>query len=83
MIRPAVLVAAMASLASARECHDAVIHVSLSARNAIFNLSPLVTAIDTTNWALESAKQGANYTDEVLDGVSITDNTVSSHVHTG
>jgi hypothetical protein len=78
MLRPAVLVASLASLASARVCQDALIHVSISARNANFNLSPLVTAIDTSNWALESAKQGANYTDAVLDGVSTTKITIFS-----
>ncbi|KAK5946173.1 hypothetical protein PMZ80_000313 [Knufia obscura] len=69
----AAAVAAFTSVAAAARCQNLTIPVSVSARNGNFKLANPTNAIDATNFALNMARQGHNYTDEILDGY----NTVS------
>lgn len=63
--------AAFVAGVSARRCREIVVPVSLTSRNAVFDLEPLTTEVDVTNFYLNLAKQGSNYTDELLTGVGV------------
>lgn len=60
---------ALAGVASARQCQDITVHVSLQARNARFNLEPLETQMDVTNFYLGLARQGGCLMNRTLAGV--------------
>lgn len=62
------LATAFAAVAAARKCRDISVMVPLTSRNAHFDLEPLTTDIDTTDFFLGLSKQGTNYTDILLDG---------------
>jgi len=68
MRRSAVLLALGAVLASAKRCQDITVPVSLKSRNAKFNLEPLLTDVDVTNFYLRLARQGGNLMAELQDG---------------
>ncbi|KAI1616062.1 Alpha/Beta hydrolase protein [Exophiala viscosa] len=55
-------------LASAWTCQNITVPVSISARNAVFNISIPQTNIDVTNFIVDLAEQGVNYTQEILAG---------------
>lgn len=59
----------LAAIASARQCQNLTINLDLSARNGVFDLETPVTNIDVTDYILNLAKQGNNYTDSILTGV--------------
>lgn len=54
------------AVASARNCQNLTIPVSISARNTNFALQAPATNIDATNFVLNLAQPGMNYTNEVL-----------------
>lgn len=60
--------AALSSVASAAQCQNITIPVSISARNGVFNQTNPTNAIESTNFALRMARQGNNYTAESLTG---------------
>jgi len=64
----AAAIAALASSAAAAHCQNLTIPISVSARNGNFSLANPTTDIDVTNFALRTARQGHNYTAEVLEG---------------
>lgn len=66
-----VILLALASVATARKCMDITVPVRLSSRNAVFGIDLPKTEVDVTNFFLEFSKQGQNYTDVVLEGVSL------------
>ena len=61
----------LAAVASAKKCQELTVPVQVSARNGVFDTAALTphTEIDITNFALNLAQQGANYTQSVLQGV--------------
>lgn len=68
-------VAALAALVStsyAAVCQNITIPVSIQARNGVFDLANPTNNIDSTNFALRMARQGHNYTNEILTGVRPT-----------
>lgn len=65
-----VALAALASTAYAAVCQNISIPVNITARNGVFNLANPTNNIDVTNFALRMARQGHNYTNEILAGVS-------------
>jgi hypothetical protein len=69
MYKPALLVAAIAAVAEARQCTNIMVPVSLESRNGRFNVQLPETEIEATNFALELTRQGRNYTDLVLEEV--------------
>jgi hypothetical protein len=66
---PAVLLA-LAAVAAARRCQNITVPVSISAINAVFGIHAPLTEIDVTNFFLNFARQGFNYTEDVTRGVS-------------
>ena len=72
MRRSVVLLAALgAVLASAKRCQDVTVSVSLKSRNAKFNLEPLLTDVEVTDFYLRLARQGGNLMEELQDGVRL------------
>lgn len=65
-----IALAALASVAVARKCKDMMVPVSITARNAVFNLDLPLTAEKVTDFYVNLGTQGANYTAELLEGVS-------------
>lgn len=57
-----------AGLASARLCHDINIPVTISARNAVFNVAAPQTDCGVTDFILDLSQQGSNYSAAVLAG---------------
>lgn len=68
MFVSSLVVAALTAVASARSCRDISVPVSISSRNAEFDLQPLLTEIDTTEFFLGLSRQGTNLTDTLLSG---------------
>lgn len=66
---------ALATLSSARECQDITVDVDISARNVVFDLEAPASNIDVTNFILNLARQGHNYTNEILDGYATVKHT--------
>lgn len=60
--------AALTTVASAANCQNITIPVSISARNGVFNQTNPTNQIEVTNFALRMARQGDNYTMESLTG---------------
>ncbi|CAJ2513492.1 Uu.00g016110.m01.CDS01 [Anthostomella pinea] len=52
----------------ARQCHNLTIPVSISARNGLFNLTAPSNNIEVTDFILNQAQPGKNYTEAVLEG---------------
>lgn len=69
MFKPAVLLA-LATAVMARKCQNLNIPISISARNAVFNLPNPVSEIDVTNFALSLTRPGTDFPDSILTGVS-------------
>ncbi|KAK3072373.1 hypothetical protein LTR53_006951 [Teratosphaeriaceae sp. CCFEE 6253] len=61
-------VAALASIATARNCQNITVEVDVAARNGVFNQTTPVTNIDVTNFMLNLVQAGKNYTAAVLQG---------------
>lgn len=64
-----VALVAFATAVAARKCHDLTIPISISARNAVFDLPALVSELDVTNFFLDFVRPGVNTTDKYLTGV--------------
>lgn len=60
----------LAVLSSARKCQNMTVEVPVDARNAVFNLTAPSTNIEVTNFILNQAQQGHNYSSTILTGVS-------------
>jgi len=56
-----------AATVAAKCCTNLTIPVTVSARNAKFNLAPPANNIDVADFALKLARRGANYTQEVFE----------------
>jgi hypothetical protein len=69
MFKSAALLA-LATAVMARKCQVLDIPISISSRNAVFNLPNPVSEIDVTNFFLDSTHPGTNYTNSLLKGVS-------------
>ncbi|RFU75771.1 hypothetical protein TARUN_6530 [Trichoderma arundinaceum] len=76
MFKSATLLA-LATAVAARKCQNLNIPISISARNAVFNLEAPATEIDVTNFFLGLTDPGTNYTDSILTGYK----TVSGNYH--
>lgn len=60
--------ALVAGLATARNCQDITVSVSITARNGNFNVQPTQNDIEVTNFILDGTQQGHNASAQVLDG---------------
>jgi hypothetical protein len=69
---PLLLLAALSSLASAKECTDMNISVSLSARQGVFNIAIPHTNSQVVDFVLNVTQQGRNFTDIALTGYETT-----------
>ena len=58
-------------LASARKCQKLTIPIQASGRNGVFNLAPPATDIDVADFILNLVRQGTNYPESILSGVSM------------
>lgn len=67
------LVLALAGAAAAKHCKNITVPVDITARNGEFDLKPLSTEIETTNFFLDLSRPGYNVTETHLKGVSTTD----------
>ncbi|TFA98229.1 hypothetical protein CCMA1212_010050 [Trichoderma ghanense] len=66
---------ALATAVAARKCHDLTIPISISSRNAVFNLPAPVTECQVNQFFLDFVRPGFNITDNYLKGY----NTVTGH----
>lgn len=60
----------LAGLSSARKCQNMTVEVPVDARNAVFNLTAPASNIEVTDFILNLAQQGHNFSSTVLTGVS-------------
>ncbi|KAI0111304.1 alpha/beta-hydrolase [Daldinia grandis] len=60
------LLASLAAVASARNCKNLTIPLSLSAQNMDFTLKAPTNDIEVTDFVLNSGRAGVNYADEIL-----------------
>ncbi|KAJ4389558.1 hypothetical protein N0V93_007028 [Gnomoniopsis smithogilvyi] len=58
----------LAVLSSARSCQNITVEVPVDARNAVFNLTAPSSNIAVTNYILNQAQQGHNYSSTILTG---------------
>jgi hypothetical protein len=66
----AIALIALVTLGEARHCQNLTIPVSVSARQGVYNLTTPADNIAVTNLILNLSRQGHNYSNEVLTGVS-------------
>ncbi|KAK5989831.1 hypothetical protein PT974_08092 [Cladobotryum mycophilum] len=57
---------ALATAVAARNCHNLTVPISISSRNAVFDLKAPTTEIEATDFFLRFSRQGSNYTQELL-----------------
>jgi hypothetical protein len=62
---------------AARRCQNVSVSLDLSFRSAVFDLDPPASTVEMTNLFLNLARQGHNYSNEVLTGVSSPSRTSS------
>ncbi|KAF5129786.1 hypothetical protein E5D57_006117 [Metarhizium anisopliae] len=67
MLKPG-LILILAAVASARQCQNITVPVSISSRNGVFDMAPPSTDIDVTNLFLRMAWPGNNGTANLLKG---------------
>lgn len=72
MVKSTLLVALAAAAVQARKCTNITVPISIEARNAKFNLAPPATEIESTDFFLHFSWQGTNYTNDIIDGVSLS-----------
>ncbi|KAI1210997.1 Alpha/beta hydrolase family-domain-containing protein [Annulohypoxylon truncatum] len=65
--RPTVLLAGLAAVATARVCQNLTIPITISAQNTKFTLQAPANDIEVTNFFLNLAQPGANFTQTVLN----------------
>lgn len=68
MLYTSTIIAALAGLATARQCTNLTIPISITGRNGVFSLATPESSIDITNFNLRQARQGHNLTAELLTG---------------
>lgn len=66
----AIALTALVTLGEARHCQNLTIPIEVSARQPKFNLQTPNSNIDVTNFILDLTRQGHNYSNEALTGVS-------------
>jgi pimeloyl-ACP methyl ester carboxylesterase len=59
----------------ARVCRNLTIPITISSRNAVFNLQPPATELESTAFALDLARPGYNLTNELLEGYATINKT--------
>lgn len=66
-------VAALTGAATAKQCQNITVPVTITGRNGVFDKAALTPNgdIDVTNFILNLARQGHNYTAEQLKGVCV------------
>lgn len=64
-----VALVAFATAVAARKCQDLTIPISISARNAVFDLPPLLSELDVNSFFLDLVRPGVNATGQYLKGV--------------
>jgi hypothetical protein len=69
------LLVALSSLASAKECTDMTVSVSLSARQGVINIAIPHTNSQVVDFVLNVTQQGQNFTDIALTGHQTTSKT--------
>lgn len=68
--------AGLAGLASAKQCMNATVPVTISARQGVFdNTMVPVTNLDVTTFVQNMTKQGANYSASALSGYDTVEGT--------
>lgn len=60
--------AALTSVAAAAKCQNLTIPINVAARNGVFNLANPSNNIESIDFTLNLARQGHNYTAEILAG---------------
>ena len=68
-MKSAVVTSSLLAVASARKCIELTIPITASARNGVFDVSVPANNIEVTDFILDLAQQGVNYTESVLNGV--------------
>ncbi|KAI1142438.1 hypothetical protein F5Y05DRAFT_409584 [Hypoxylon sp. FL0543] len=61
-----ILLASLAAVATARNCKNLTVPISISARNTNFTLQAPATNIDVTNFVLDYSQAGVNFTQQAL-----------------
>ena len=69
-MRASSILLALVAAVSARKCKDITVPVSLTAKNAVFDLKTPTTQIEVTNLFLNLVQQGRNYAEVIQKGVS-------------
>jgi hypothetical protein len=64
--------AVLAGSVAAKKCINATVPVSLSARQAVFDIDIPTTNLETTDFILNMTQQGRNFTDLALVGYNTT-----------
>lgn len=59
-----------ASLVSAKTCLNVTVPVNINARQGVFDVPTLQSNIDVVTFALNNTKQGSNFTEEALTGIT-------------
>ncbi|KAK5703538.1 hypothetical protein LTR17_022017 [Elasticomyces elasticus] len=65
----AAAITVLVGTASARQCQNITVEVTVSARNGIFNQTTPATNIDVTNFILNFTQPGMNYSATLINGV--------------
>lgn len=68
----AAAVAALTSAVEAYKCQNLTVPITVSARQGQYSISAPGSNIEVTNFVLNLAQQGANYTQQVLTGVRVS-----------
>lgn len=63
------LIISLAAVSAAMQCRDLTIPVSISARNAEFNLKPLHTQVEVTDFFMNLTQPGGDAIADLLQGV--------------
>ena len=64
--------AALAAGATAKDCMNLTVPVTISARMGVFNIPVLQTNMDATTFIQNNTRQGANFTEMALAGYQTT-----------
>ncbi|KAI0840743.1 Alpha/Beta hydrolase protein [Hypoxylon sp. FL0890] len=78
---PSLLLASLAAVATARNCKNLTVPISISALNTNFTLQAPATNIDVTDFVLNVAQPGVNFTEQAL-GPNAAPNSTSSEFAT-
>lgn len=70
--KPALAVAVLAGSAAAKKCINMTVPVTISARNAVFDIPVPQTNLDATAFIQNQTQQGRNFTETALSGYATT-----------